>query len=95
VWGWIRIGRCFLYDERGASVELKAHAIVVASGAYDRPIAFPGWTLPGIWSAGGAQAMLKSQRIVPGHRVLVAGAGPLLLPVATALVEAGARFWGW
>jgi thioredoxin reductase/bacterioferritin-associated ferredoxin len=94
VWGVDQDRTLFLYDERGASVELKADAIVVASGAYDRPIAFPGWTLPGIWSAGGAQAMLKSQRIVPGHRVLVAGAGPLLLPVATALVEAGAKVLG-
>jgi thioredoxin reductase/bacterioferritin-associated ferredoxin len=94
VWGVEKDRTLLLYEELGAGLELKAEAIIVASGAYDRPIAFPGWTLPGVWTAGGAQAMLKSQRIVPGRRVLVAGAGPLLLPLATALVQAGAKVVG-
>jgi thioredoxin reductase len=94
VWGVDQERTLFLCNESGAGIELKAEAIIIAAGAYDRPIAFPGWTLPGVWTAGGAQAMLKSQRIVPGRRVLVAGAGPLLLPVAAALVEAGAEVLG-
>ena len=59
-----------------------ARAIVLATGAYDRPVAFPGWTLPGAMTAGGAQALAKGQGVLPGRRVLLAGAGPFLLPVA-------------
>lgn len=94
VWGVEANRTLLLYREGGTAEALKAEAIIVAAGAYDRPIAFPGWTLPGVWTAGGAQAMLKSQQIVPGRRVLVAGAGPLLLPVAEALLEAGATVVG-
>jgi thioredoxin reductase/bacterioferritin-associated ferredoxin len=94
VWGVERDRTLFMCDDRGGGFALKAEAIIIAAGAYDRPMAFPGWTLPGVWTAGGAQAMLKSQRIVPGRRILVAGAGPLLLPVATALAAAGATVVG-
>ena len=94
VWGVEGTDTLLLYQEGGAADALKAKAIIVATGAYDRPVAFPGWTLPGVWTAGGAQAMVKGQRIVPGRRVLLAGAGPLLLPVATALTAAGATVVG-
>ena len=65
-------------------------AIVLATGAYDRPLAFPGWTLPGVMTAGGAQALAKGQGVLPGRRVLLAGAGPFLLPVAAQLEAGGA-----
>ena len=52
-------------------------AVVLATGAYDRPVAFPGWTLPGAMTAGGAQALAKGQGVLPGRRVLLAGAGPV------------------
>ena len=94
VWGVEPDRTLLLFSEREGCLALKADAIIVAAGAYDRPVAFPGWTLPGVWTAGGAQAMLKSQRIVPGRRALVAGAGPLLLPVATTLAAAGATVVG-
>lgn len=94
VWGTEGERTLLLYREGGDAETLRAEAIVVAAGAYDRPIAFPGWTLPGVWTAGGAQAMLKSQHVLPGRRVLVAGAGPLLLPLARTLVEAGATVVG-
>ncbi len=94
VWGVQDEMTLLLYREGGEAETLRAEAIVVAAGAYDRPIAFPGWTLPGVWTAGGTQAMLKSQRVLPGRRVLVAGAGPLLLPLAAALAEAGATVVG-
>ncbi len=70
---------------------VRARAIVLATGAYDRPLAFPGWTLPGVMTAGAAQALAKGQGVLPGRRVLLAGAGPFLLPVATALAELGAE----
>lgn len=65
--------------------------LVVATGAYDRPLPFPGWDLPGVFTAGALQALLKSGRVAAGQRVVVAGTGPFLLPVAAGLAEAGSR----
>ncbi|MFG3040864.1 FAD-dependent oxidoreductase [Streptomyces sp. NPDC048330] len=76
-------------DERPARV--RARALLLATGAYERQLPFPGWTLPGVVGAGGAQAMLKSGLVLPGHRIVVAGSGPLLLAVASSLAAAGAR----
>ncbi len=67
---------------------------MLATGAYDRPAAMPGWTLPGVVTAGGVTALVKAQRVLPGRRVLLAGTGPLLLAAATALVHGGARVVG-
>ena len=68
-----------------------AERVVLATGAYDRPVPFPGWTLPGVLTAGGAQALMKTMRVRPGDRALVAGTGPLLLVVANQLHHAGVR----
>ncbi|GAA4010571.1 FAD/NAD(P)-binding oxidoreductase [Deinococcus rubellus] len=65
--------------------------IILATGATERFLPFPGWTLPGVVGAGGLQAMVKSGLDVRGARVLVAGSGPLLLAVATGLREHGAK----
>jgi NADPH-dependent 2,4-dienoyl-CoA reductase/sulfur reductase-like enzyme len=70
-------------------VLLDAGAIIVATGAYERPVPVPGWTLPGVMTAGGAQVLLKSQRVRPGRRVLLAGTGPLQLVVANQMLDAG------
>ena len=78
--------------ERAAS--LRARALVIAIGAYDRPVPFPGWTLPGVFTAGGAQAFVKSQRVLPGRRALLAGTGPLQLVVAAQLAKAGMEVAG-
>ncbi|MEU2829936.1 NAD(P)/FAD-dependent oxidoreductase [Streptomyces lavendulae] len=67
-----------------------ARAVLLATGAYERQLPFPGWTLPGVVGAGGAQAMLKGGLVLPGRRVVVAGSGPLLLAVAGSLAAAGA-----
>ncbi|MFE0644352.1 NAD(P)/FAD-dependent oxidoreductase [Streptomyces sp. NPDC058877] len=72
-------------------VRVRARALLLATGAYERQLPFPGWTLPGVVGAGGAQAMLKSGLVLPGHRVVVAGSGPLLLAVASSLAAAGAQ----
>lgn len=74
--------------------EVRARKVVLAPGAYDRQIPFPGWDLPGVMTAGGAQALLKGHGVAAGPRVLVAGTGPFLLPVAAGLAEAGARVIG-
>ncbi|CAL9349730.1 FAD-dependent oxidoreductase [Streptomyces sp. enrichment culture] len=72
-------------------VAVRARTVLLATGAYERQLPFPGWTLPGVVGAGGAQAMLKSGLVLPGRRVVVAGSGPLLLAVAASLAAAGAR----
>lgn len=71
--------------------EFRADAIVLATGAHDRTLPFPGWTLPGVFTAGAAQALAKGERVAVGRRVIVAGAGPFLLPVAASLTQVGAR----
>ncbi|MFF7635416.1 FAD-dependent oxidoreductase [Kitasatospora sp. NPDC008050] len=70
---------------------LDARAVLLATGAYERQLPFPGWTLPGVVTAGGAQAMLKAGLVLPGRRIVVAGSGPLLLAVAASLAAAGAE----
>lgn len=72
-------------------VTIHADGVLLATGGYERVLPFPGWTLPGVVTAGGAQAMLKSGLVLPGRTAVVAGTGPLLLPVATGLAAAGAR----
>jgi NADPH-dependent 2,4-dienoyl-CoA reductase/sulfur reductase-like enzyme len=86
VWAAPEPGLLLLTDGR-----VRARAIVLATGAYDRPVAFGGWTLPGVMTAGGAQALAKGQGVAPGGRVLLAGAGPFLLPVAEQLAACGAE----
>jgi len=70
-------------------VEIAGDAIVLATGAHDRALPLPGWTLPGVITAGAAQALAKRDGVVVGRRTLVAGAGPFLLPVAQSLAIAG------
>ncbi|MBV7695781.1 NAD(P)/FAD-dependent oxidoreductase [Streptomyces sp. TRM70350] len=76
-------------QEDGVTVD--ADAVVLATGGYEKVLPFPGWTLPGVVTAGGAQAMLKGGLVLPGRTAVVAGSGPLLLPVATGLAAAGAH----
>ena len=68
---------------------LHAGRVLVAPGAYDRPVVFPGWTLPGVITAGGAQARVKASRVVPGDRVAFAGSGPLALAFPAQLHHYG------
>ena len=68
-----------------------ARRIVLATGARELFLPFPGWTLPGVMGAGGAQALLKSGASFTGRNAVVAGSGPLLLPVAASLARAGAE----
>ncbi|MFJ5994895.1 FAD-dependent oxidoreductase [Streptomyces sp. NPDC092370] len=80
-----------LGPEQEEPAEVPARAVLLATGGYEQVLPFPGWTLPGVVTAGGAQAMLKGGLVVPGRRAVVAGTGPLLLPVATGLAAAGAE----
>ncbi|MFD3536809.1 NAD(P)/FAD-dependent oxidoreductase [Streptomyces sp. NPDC058664] len=71
------------------AVVLRAPALLVATGAYDRQLPFPGWDLPGVLTIGGLQALLKGGGVTAGHRVVLGGTGPFLLPVAAALAARG------
>jgi thioredoxin reductase len=79
------------FEHEGRSCLLRCQRIVLAPGAYDRCIPFPGWTLPGVLTAGALQVMVRGFGIVPGKRAIVAGSGPLLLPTVTALLSAGVQ----
>lgn len=67
-----------------------AQKLILASGARELLLPFPGWTLPGVMGAGGLQALSKNGFPVAGKRIIVAGSGPLLLAAAASLIERGA-----
>lgn len=75
--------------ERPATI--RADRVLIAAGAFDRQLPFEGWDLPGVYGAGGLQALLKGHGVRAGSRVVIGGTGPFLLPVATGLAQAGAR----
>jgi NADPH-dependent 2,4-dienoyl-CoA reductase/sulfur reductase-like enzyme len=81
----------FAYSRHGTTGRVKPRNVILATGAYDKPSPFPGWTLPGVISAGGCLNLIKGQGIVPGRRVALAGNGPLLLVAAYSLLRAGVR----
>jgi D-hydroxyproline dehydrogenase subunit alpha len=73
---------------------LRAQRTIIATGASEWVLPVPGWTLPGVTTAGGAQALLKSSGVVVGRNVAIAGTGPLLLQLASQLLAAGASIAG-
>jgi len=80
-----------LAEHAGEALELRYEKLILATGARERFLAFPGWTLPNLMGAGGLQAMVKSGLPIRGKRVVVAGTGPLLLAVAAYLRQHGAE----
>lgn len=68
-----------------------ARHLLLASGAYDMPVAFPGWSKPGVMMAGAVQSLLKSQKVLAGRNLVLAGSHPLLLIVAEQALAAGAK----
>ena len=90
VWGFADGNQLLASGPTGVERYTADH-VILATGAYDLPVPMPGWTLPGVLTAGGAQTLLKAQRVRPGNRVLVAGAGPLILLLACQLLDAGAE----
>lgn len=71
------------------SLTLRPRRLVLATGGYERGVPVPGWTLPGFFTTGAVQTFLRSYHVRPGHRMAVAGNGPLNLQVAAELVRAG------
>lgn len=74
-----------------AALRLRWRSLILATGARERFLPFPGWTLPGVMGAGGLQALAKGGWPVAGKRIIVAGSGPLLLAVAAYLKKDGAN----
>ncbi len=90
VWG------AFAPDEiaalvRGTAVTFRPRRLILATGAHERPVPIPGWTLPGVLTTGGLQTLARTQLVCPGQRVLLAGTGPLNLQVACELLARGIR----
>jgi D-hydroxyproline dehydrogenase subunit alpha len=79
-----------LAGAQGPSV-VRARRLLVATGCYDMPVAFPGWTLPGVTSAGAVQAFVKAQQIVPAEHIVLSGTHPLQLILADQIIKAGGR----
>jgi NADPH-dependent 2,4-dienoyl-CoA reductase/sulfur reductase-like enzyme len=75
----------------GVARLIRTKQVVLATGALERPFPIPGWTLPGVMTAGAAQIALKASGLVPEGRVVIAGSGPLLYLLAAQLIEAGAN----
>lgn len=78
-------------DFSGRVAVVETSAVILATGAAERFLPFPGWTLPGVVGVGAMQALCKSGLDITGARVILAGTGPLLLPVAATLRRAGAK----
>ncbi|MGO4454813.1 FAD-dependent oxidoreductase [Arthrobacter sp. RAF14] len=76
-------------DGEGAGPTVHAARLVLCPGGYDRQLPVLGWELPGVMAAGGIQAFVKANGVLPGKRFVVAGTGPFLLPVAANIAEAG------
>ncbi len=83
-----------LAESADSSFEIRYEKLILATGARERFLPFPGWTLPNVMGAGGLQALVKAGLPVAGKRAVVAGAGPLLLAVAAYLRKQGADIAG-
>ena len=75
----------------GASSFVKARRVILATGALERPFPIPGWTLPGVMTAGASQTMLKSSALLPDGPTVIAGQGPLLWLLAAQILRLGGR----
>lgn len=84
---WFDVG----VSSAGKARMVRARRLILATGALERPYPVPGWTLPGVMTAGAAQIALKASGLVPQGRTVLAGSGPLLLLLADQLKRAGAN----
>jgi D-hydroxyproline dehydrogenase subunit alpha len=80
-----------LAEHAGGAREIRWKKLILATGARELFLPFPGWTLPGVVGPGGAQALVKNGWPIANQRVVIAGSGPLLLAVADGLKQAGAK----
>jgi thioredoxin reductase/bacterioferritin-associated ferredoxin len=93
VWQVEPDGRVFVTDGK-ASQLIEGRRVLVAVGAMERPVAIPGWTIPGVMTVGAAQILHKTIGMLPDQGVWIAGSGPLMLYYAAEVVAAGGRVAG-
>ncbi|HEY7577853.1 MAG TPA: NAD(P)/FAD-dependent oxidoreductase [Acetobacteraceae bacterium] len=79
------------FSSGGRSHPIEAKAVILATGAMERPVPLPGWTLPGVMTAGALQIMLKSSGAVPAEPFVIAGSGPLFYLLVQQCLAVGAR----
>ena len=72
------------------SIRIHAKKIILATGATENAVAFPGWDIPGVMGAGAAQTMVNVHRVLPGHRFVMAGSGNVGVIVSYQMMQAGA-----
>ncbi len=79
------------YSREEQASLIRAGSVIIATGAQERPMPFPGWTLPGVMAAGSAQALLKSSALVATGSTVLVGSGPLLYLIACQCLRAGGQ----
>ncbi|MDH3376644.1 MAG: NAD(P)/FAD-dependent oxidoreductase [Gammaproteobacteria bacterium] len=89
VWGVLPGWRVLARGPGDEALELRGKVLVIGTGAHDRVYPFPGWTLPGVMTAGGGQRFAKLSGRSPGGRVVVAGSGIFLWAVAASVLKMG------
>ena len=90
VWGIFKNGLLGIKKQDKTEI-IKAKRVLIAAGASENPLSFPGWTLPGVMGAGAAQTMVNLHRILPGKKVVMVGSGNVGLIVSYQLLQAGAE----
>ena len=77
--------------ENNKYTEISAKRIILCCGATEKPLAFPGWTLPGIMGAGAVQTLVNIHKVLPGNKVVMVGSGNVGLIVTYHLLQAGVK----
>jgi glycine/D-amino acid oxidase-like deaminating enzyme len=96
IWNGATVWSAFAPDEvgvlhEGRQIILRPRRLVLAPGAYERPVPIPGWTLPGVMTTGAAQTLARAYRVFPSEAVVIAGNGPLNFQLAVELLRSGVR----
>jgi len=95
VWGIFDNGHEVAIKKRdGTTGRLHTKKLILATGAKEKPLAFPGWTLPGVMGAGCAQTLMNMYRVLPGKKILMVGTGNVGLIVSYQFLQAGADVVG-
>jgi len=88
IWSLNEQGSIGLLQQQTARM-ITADKVLIANGAMERPMPFPGWTLPGVMYAGAGQILFKQAGLVPEDGLVIAGSGPLMLLLAWQYLQAG------
>jgi D-hydroxyproline dehydrogenase subunit alpha len=75
----------------GVALVVEPRMVLLATGASERPCPLPGWTLPGVMTTGGLQSLVRTQGVIPGQQIVIAGSGPLNLQTACELLKLGVK----